>query len=70
MTSIKYLSFQDFGQKSEMTQLAEGNCPGINANELTHITNVNYMINDLEKFIPIIGYIDETVFERQYERIA
>jgi hypothetical protein len=40
------------------------------ANELTHIIKVNYMINDLEKLIPIIGYIDETVLERQYERIA
>ena len=28
------------------------------------------MINDLEKLLPILKYVDETIFERQYGRIV
>jgi hypothetical protein len=28
------------------------------------------MVNDLEKLLPIMGYINETFFKRQYERIS
>jgi hypothetical protein len=65
MTSIKYPSFQEFGQESELTQLVEGNCPRIDTRGLPHITK----INDLEKLLPIMRYIDETKFERHCGRI-
>jgi hypothetical protein len=66
----KYLSFQEFGQESELNQIAEGKCPRIDANRLPCITKINHMVNDLGKLLSIMGYVDETLFERRYGRIA
>ena len=66
----KYLSFQEFGQESELTQVAEGKCPRIDASRLPGITKINHMVNDLGKLVSIMEYIDETIFERRYGRIA
>jgi hypothetical protein len=57
-------------QKSELTQVVEGNCLRIDACGLPHITKINHMVNDLEKLLLIMGYVDETLFERRYERIT
>jgi acetolactate synthase small subunit len=59
MTSIKYPSFQKFRQVSELTQVAEGNCPRIDVSGLSCITKINHMVNDMEKLLPIIGHIEE-----------
>jgi hypothetical protein len=66
----KYLSFQKFKQESELTQIFEEKCPKIDASELLCITKINHMVNDLGKLSSIIGYVDETLFKRLYERIA
>ena len=31
---------------------------------------VDCQINELEKLLPIMGYVDETLFKRRYRRIA
>jgi len=40
MTSIKYISFQEFRQEYEQVKLTEGNHPRFNTGELPHITKV------------------------------
>jgi hypothetical protein len=50
----KYLSFQEFGQESELTQVAEGKCPRIDASRLPCITKINHMVNDLGKLLSIM----------------
>jgi hypothetical protein len=47
-----------------------GNYSIINANELPHITMMNHIVNDMEKLLSIMGYLDEILFERQYKRIT
>ena len=53
----KYLSFQEFGQESELAQIAEGKCPRIDASGLPCITKVNHMVNDLGKLFSIMEYV-------------
>jgi hypothetical protein len=53
-----------------LNQIAEGKCPRIDANRLPCITKINHMVNDLGKLLSIMGYVDKTLFERRYERIA
>ena len=66
----EYQSFHKFGQESELTQVAEGKCSRINISKLPEITKINHTINDLEKLWSIMGYVDDTLFERRYGRIA
>ena len=67
----EYQSFHKFGQESELTQVAKGNCSRINISTLPEITTkLNHTINDLEKLWSIMRYVDDTLFERQYGRIA
>ena len=61
MNSIKYLSFQEFRQESKLTQIAERNYLRIDASRLSCITKINHMVNDLEKLLLIMGYINETL---------
>jgi hypothetical protein len=70
MTYIKYPSFQEFGQEFELTQVVEGKCSRIDASGLSCNTKINHMVNGLEKLLPIMGYIDETLLEMRYEKIA
>jgi hypothetical protein len=51
-------------------QLAEGNYPRTKAMELLNITKVHRSINNKEKLVSIIGYVDENLFERMYRRIS
>jgi hypothetical protein len=67
---IKYQSFHKFGQESELTQVAKGKCPRINISRLPEITKINHTVNDLEKLWSIMGYVDDTLFERRYGRIV
>jgi len=57
-------------QKSKLTQVVEGNCPRIDARGLPHITKINHVVNDLEKLLLIMEYVDETLFKRRYEKIT
>jgi hypothetical protein len=61
MNSIKYLSFQEFRQESKLTQIAERNYLRIDVSRLSCITKINHMVNDLEKLLLIMGYINETL---------
>ena len=38
--------------------------------ELLNITKVHRSINNKEKLVSIIGYVDENLFERMYRRIS
>ena len=38
--------------------------------ELPNITKVHRSINNKEKLVSIIGYVDENLFERMYRRIS
>ncbi|KAL9405528.1 hypothetical protein Peur_002500 [Populus x canadensis] len=67
MTSI---TFSEYGERSEMMQLVEGDCSRTKVEELPNITKVHYSINNIKKLAPILGYIDENLFEKKYERIA
>jgi len=53
-----------------MMQLAEGNYPRTKAMELLNITKVHRSINNKEKLVSIIVYMDENLFERMYRRIS
>lgn len=53
-----------------MTQLVEGNYLRINASGLLCITKINYMVNEVDKLLTIMGYINEILFERQYGSIT
>jgi hypothetical protein len=64
LTFVKYQSSQEFGYDSELAQVAEVNYPIINVSGLSCITKINHMMNGLEKLLPIMGYINETLFER------
>lgn len=48
----------------------EGDYSIINANELPHITMMNHTVNDMEKLLYVMGYLDEILFEKQYRRIT
>jgi len=67
MTSI---TFYEYGKKSEMIQLVEGNCLRNKVEELPYITKVHCSINNMEKLVSIMSYIDETLFEKMYEKIT
>jgi hypothetical protein len=64
VTFVKYPSFQEFRKKYELTQVAKGNCPRINASGLPCITKIKHMVNGLKKLLPIMRYDDKTLFER------
>ena len=66
----KYLSFQEFRQESKLAQIAEEKCPRIDVSGLPCITKINHMVNDLGKLLSIMEYVDETLFERRYGRVA
>jgi hypothetical protein len=70
LTFVKYQSFQEFGYESKLAQVAKGNYPIINVSGLPYITKINHMVNGLEKLLPIMGHIDESLFKRQNGRIA
>jgi hypothetical protein len=67
MTSI---TLSEYEKKFEIMQLAEGNCPRTKARELPYITKVHCSINNMEKLVSIMSYIDETLFENMYEKIT
>ena len=64
------MAFLEYGEKYEMMQLIEGDCPRTKINELLHITTVHYSIENIKKLMTILGYVDETLFERKYGWIA
>jgi len=53
-----------------MMQLVEGDCSRTKVEELPHITKVHCFIDSINKLAPILGYIDENLFEKKYGRIA
>ena len=67
MTSINFLKY---GERSEMMQLVEGDCSRTKVDELPHITKVHCSIDSIKKLAPILGCIDENLFEKKYGKIA
>ena len=67
MTSF---TFSEYGERSEMMQLVEGDCSRTKVEELPPITKVQCSIDNIKKLVPILGYIDENLFEKKYGRIA
>jgi hypothetical protein len=53
-----------------MMQLVEGDCSRTKVEELQHITKVHCSIDNIKKLAPILGYIDENLFEKKYGRIV
>jgi uncharacterized protein YqgV (UPF0045/DUF77 family) len=35
-----------------------------------HMTKVHYSIDNIKKLMSVLRYVDETLFERKYERIS
>ena len=67
MTSI---TFFEYGERSEMMQFVEEDCLRIEVGELSHMTKVYYSMDNIKKLMSVLGYMDETLFEKKYERIA
>jgi hypothetical protein len=67
MTSI---TFFEYRKKSEIIQLVEKNFSRTKVGELPCIAKVYCSINNMLKLMSLIGYVEETLFERMYERIT
>jgi hypothetical protein len=64
------MTFSGYGKRSEMILLVEGDYPRTKVKELLRITKLHYPVDNIKKLMPILGYIDKTLFEKRYERIA
>ena len=53
-----------------MMQLVEGDSLRTKVRELPHMTKVHYSMDNIKKLVSVMGYADETLFERKYTRIA
>ena len=67
---MTFMNFSRYGERSEMIQLVEGDCLTTKVEELPYITKVHCSIENIKKLVPILGYINETLFEKKYGRIA
>ena len=64
------MTFLEYEERSEMTQITEGDCPRAKINELPHVTKIHCSIKSVKRLMPIMGYVDEALFEVRYGRIA
>jgi hypothetical protein len=64
------MTFFEYRKKSKMMQLVERNFPRTKVRELPHMTKVHSSVNNMENLMSVLGYVDETLFKRRYERIA
>jgi len=53
-----------------MRQLVKGNFARTKARELPRMTKVHSSVNNMENLISFLGYVDEILLKRSYERIA
>lgn len=67
---MTFMTFFEYRKKSKMMQLVERNFPRTKARELPHMTKVHSSVNNMENLMSVLGYVDETLFKRRYERIA
>jgi len=49
-----------------MMQLIEGDFLGTQVGELPRMTKVHCFVDKIEKYVLVLGYVDETLFERKY----
>ena len=61
------LTFSEYGERSEMMQLTEGDCP--RSNNLPHVTKIHCSIENIKRLLPLMGCVDEALFEERYGRI-
>jgi hypothetical protein len=64
------MTFSEYRQKSKMMQLVEGDCSRTKTKELPCMNKVHCLVNNMEKPVSILGYVDDILFQRRYERIA
>jgi hypothetical protein len=53
-----------------MIQLVEGDYLRTKAGELPSMIKVYYLVNNMEKLVSVLGYMNETLSKKRYERIA
>jgi hypothetical protein len=53
-----------------MMLFVEEDCPKTEVGELPHMNKVHYFLDNMKKLVSVLGYVDETFFERKYGRIA
>jgi hypothetical protein len=49
-----------------MMQLIEGDFLGTQVGELPRMTKVHCFVDKIEKYVLVLGYVDETLFKRKY----
>jgi len=64
------MTFSEYGQKSKMMQLVEGDCSRTKTRELPCMNKVHCLVNNMEKLVSILGDVDDIFFQRRCERIA
>lgn len=64
------MTFLEYEERFEMTQLNEGDCPRAKINELSHMTKIHCYMENLKGLMPIMGDVDEALFEVRYGGIA
>lgn len=68
--TMTFITFFRYRQKSKMRQLVKGNFARTKARELPRMTKVHSSVNNMENLISFLGYVDEILLKRSYERIA
>jgi len=64
---MTFMTFFGHMKRFEMMQLVKGIAQ---VGELQHMTKVHYSMRNIKKVMLILRYMDETLFEREYERIS
>jgi hypothetical protein len=67
---MTFITFSEYGERSEMMHLVEEDCPRTQVGELSHITKVYYSMDNIKKLLSVSGSVNEILFEKKNERIA
>jgi hypothetical protein len=66
MTSI---TFSEYGERSKMMQLVEGDCPKTKVEELPHITKVHCSVDSIKKLAPILDILMRIFLRRSMKEL-
>jgi len=67
---MTFTTFSGYRERYEMIQLVEGDCSRTKVEELQYITKIHCSIKNIKKLMSILGYVNETLFEKKYGIIA
>ena len=56
------MTFSKYKQKSEMMHLVKGDCLRTKVRELLCMTKIHFSMDNIEKFMPVLSYMDKTLF--------